>query len=281
MTESDILKALAAKHAGEPFFGGVKNGPTWGARGLVVLDAVALKPSWASPCITGYEIKVSKSDFKADEKWPAYLDLCHRFYFACPTGMIKPSELGDPRIGLVYVSAVGKCYTRVKAAFRNIELPTAMLYYLVIYRTQKDEEGTPIDLRERRMGVIRDFLAGKADARTLGYQLSTALPKRLAAAEYDVERLARTAKEGQDALESVGIHSCWQLRETVRELRGRVNGANPAVVENALRAAEHAREIIGRLCESLKEALPPPSPPPAQEVAAPDPSSTAPVGQGV
>ncbi|WP_208112793.1 MmcB family DNA repair protein [Aureibacillus halotolerans] len=45
--------------------------------------------------ITVYEIKVSRSDFLRDDKWPAYKNQCHRFFFVCPKDLIKPEELPD------------------------------------------------------------------------------------------------------------------------------------------------------------------------------------------
>jgi hypothetical protein len=45
----------------------VKNGPTqWGKH--YRMDAVAIKKSWANPCITCYEVKVDRQDFLRDEK---------------------------------------------------------------------------------------------------------------------------------------------------------------------------------------------------------------------
>ena len=47
------------------------------------LDVAALGKDGA---LVGVEIKVSVSDFAADDKWPEYLGFCNLFYFAVPTG---------------------------------------------------------------------------------------------------------------------------------------------------------------------------------------------------
>lgn len=45
----------------------------------------------------GYEIKVSRSDFRREllepRKRAAAIELCHEFYFAVPQGLLKPAEL--------------------------------------------------------------------------------------------------------------------------------------------------------------------------------------------
>jgi len=43
------------------------------------------------------EIKTSESDFRADQKWPEYLEFCDRFYFAVPREFpqrILPADCG-------------------------------------------------------------------------------------------------------------------------------------------------------------------------------------------
>ena len=50
----------------------------------------------------GYEIKVSRQDFRQDKKWKDYIPYCDEFYFVCPPKIIFPDEL-EPEAGLVYV----------------------------------------------------------------------------------------------------------------------------------------------------------------------------------
>jgi len=43
--------------------------------------------------LTIVEIKVSRSDLLADQKWPDYLDYCDRFFWAVPAGFaLEPFE---------------------------------------------------------------------------------------------------------------------------------------------------------------------------------------------
>lgn len=52
--------------------------------------------------VRGFEIKISRSDFRADQKWSSYLPFFNYFYFATPPGLLKPEELPD-EIGLLEV----------------------------------------------------------------------------------------------------------------------------------------------------------------------------------
>ena len=57
-------------------------------------DVIALD---AAGRFTIVEIKTSLADFRADGKWPEYLDYCDRFFFAVPEGFprdVLPGEHG-------------------------------------------------------------------------------------------------------------------------------------------------------------------------------------------
>jgi hypothetical protein len=53
--------------------------------------------------IRGFEIKVSRADFLADEKWQSYAEFCSSLSMVCPAGLIAPSEIPKP-FGLLYIS---------------------------------------------------------------------------------------------------------------------------------------------------------------------------------
>lgn len=102
VTSYEIKEALSRKHRYEFFMTEVKNGPTGVMAGeLLQFDAVAIYKSFAHPQIRGYEIKISRSDFLRDAKYPRYRPYFHEFYFVVPQGMVKREEL-DEGIGLMY-----------------------------------------------------------------------------------------------------------------------------------------------------------------------------------
>lgn len=102
MKASFIKQVLAKKHSKDFFLCEVKTGPSWYTSGLGIIDAWAMKKSWANEKVTGYEIKVSRSDFVKDEKWTNYLPFCNEFYFICPKDLIKRDEVGGLICGLTY-----------------------------------------------------------------------------------------------------------------------------------------------------------------------------------
>lgn len=170
ITAAQILKKLYLKHTQKPdpralpdaFYSEVRSGPSefylhpffeeirqsGGHRGLLIMDAIAIKQSWAKPCITGYEIKVSRSDFLRDKKWQNYQKYCHEFYFVSPPGVIKIEDLdaaGCGDVGLIYYSPEDDTlFTKRRAMYREIDLRSpevvGMLMYLAMYRADKQTQ---------------------------------------------------------------------------------------------------------------------------------------------
>jgi len=60
--------------------------------------------------IVAVEIKVSLADFRADEKWPEYLEYCDRYYFAVPDGF--PHEVLPVAHGLIVADKFGAAIVR-------------------------------------------------------------------------------------------------------------------------------------------------------------------------
>lgn len=106
-----------------------KNGETWGARDLLKMDAWVLKRSYSPLTTIGYEIKCSRKDFEQDQKWTGYLDLCHEFYFVCPAGLIRTTDLPQ-RVGIIWASK-DRLHTKRKA--QRVEPDTEKLSRLLIY----------------------------------------------------------------------------------------------------------------------------------------------------
>ena len=133
----DIKEALRVKHANDVFLTECKNGPTWFADGLVILDAWAMKKSWKSPKTTGYEIKIDRSDYMNDGKWQKYLPYCNEFYFvASGKDLIRPNELAV-EAGLMYLSSTGKkIITLKKSIYRDVEIPQSLYEYILMHRVR-------------------------------------------------------------------------------------------------------------------------------------------------
>lgn len=130
-----ILQALKNRHWRDVFISECKTGPTWFNSHLRKLDAWVMKRSWTQFGTIGYEIKVSRSDFKQDKKWREYLPYCHQFYFVCPWGLIQPEEI-DKAAGLCWVSKNGqRIYIKKHVLQRDTELPVEILIHIIMSRT--------------------------------------------------------------------------------------------------------------------------------------------------
>ena len=115
MSATQIVELLRRRHAGEFFIEEAKTGSSWGrspGHGER-LDAWALRNTWSPLTTCGYEIKVSRADFRGDAKWQDYLPYCHQFYFVAPAMLIDKREIPEDA-GLLW--AHPNRLTAVKAA---------------------------------------------------------------------------------------------------------------------------------------------------------------------
>ncbi len=134
ISSKTILEALSYKHSEDIFIPECKNGSSFG--GHLRMDAWVLKRSWAHPLAIGYEIKVSRGDYEADEKWRGYMEYCNEFYFVCPSNLIQPDELPDDT-GLFWLSKTGtRLYKKKKAKYRNLTIPEDLYRYILMWRTK-------------------------------------------------------------------------------------------------------------------------------------------------
>ena len=135
MTADIILQALKNRHWEDVFIPECKTGPTWFNHNLRKFDAWVMTRSWVNLRMIGYEIKVSRNDFKQDKKWREYLPYCHQLYFICPWGLIQPEEING-EAGLCWLSKNGKrIYIKKHVLQRDIEIPVELLIHVVMSRT--------------------------------------------------------------------------------------------------------------------------------------------------
>ncbi len=129
-TSKQILEFIEKRHAKDVVVPECKNGETWGVRDLLRLDAWVLCRSYSPLTTIGYEIKVDRHDFEQDQKWTGYLDLCHEFFFVCPAGLIRSTDLPSS-IGLMWVSKAGNLYLKKRPERRTPD--PVKSYRLLIY----------------------------------------------------------------------------------------------------------------------------------------------------
>lgn len=150
---SQIMALLNTKHSKDVIIPECKNGETYGARDLLKLDAWVLRRSYSPLTTIGYEIKCSRKDFEQDQKWTSYLDLCHEFYFVCPAGLIRTTDLPQ-RVGIIWASK-DKLHTKRKAqrVEPDIEKLSRLLIYVVMSRSK-----IVASIEERERGEPKDWL---------------------------------------------------------------------------------------------------------------------------
>lgn len=242
MRADEIKKALGDKYRSDQwlFLTEVKTGSTWfAAEGeLKRIDAVAIKKSWSNPCIIAFEAKASRSDFMNDTKWPRYLPYCHRFYWACPSGLIKPSEVSD-EAGLVWISEGGGIQTKKKALFRNVEIPASMFYHLLISKTKNGRHPFFSDERE----YIQAYCLDKADRERLGALFKGKLVNRVVELQERVRQLENEAKRFEHEKDLLG-----KVTEIFHE-----HGVSTWNVVQALRDRLEQKHLPAHLIADLKQ----------------------------
>lgn len=222
MNAGQIVSALATRHAQDVFVPQCKDGPSWGGQ-LGILDAWAMPRSWSPVRTIGYEVKVSKSDFRQDNKWPKYLACCHELYFVCPKGIIDPQEVAET-CGLIYCSPSGHLLTKKKAPRREIVLPESLMLYLLMCRSKivdstygKFDAGDPAEYWRK---FLADDEADYKTGRACSLKLRQLIEKKIDEVEAENRRLVKDSEKHQDIKDfcekaGIRIHS-WNIEDEVR-----------------------------------------------------------------
>lgn len=224
ITAREILGLLAIRHSGDVFVPECKDGPTQYVRGHSRLDAWTMPRSWAHPACTGYEIKVSRSDFLGDNKWQAYLSLCNLLYFVAPAGVIEKDEVPEG-CGLLCVSKNGRMLrVAKKAPHRDVEIPEDLWRYILMCRaniTAPNMNGGGVP----KAVYWRNWLREKVEKRELGREVSRGLQEtfrtrvtKVEAEQKVIEVQMRPLNDAKEILDSIGITLySWQDRKSLRE----------------------------------------------------------------
>lgn len=176
MTAEQIVKLLETKHASDVFVPECKNGPTWDG-GHSRLDAWAMARSWRHPVMTGYEIKVSRTDFVNDDKWTAYLPLCNHLYFVSPPDVIDVKEVHEG-CGLIHVSKTGtRLYVKRRAPRREIDPPVDLLLYVIMRADGFLSDHHQDNISARTVEHWRTWLKDKDERKRVGFEVSQTLQR--------------------------------------------------------------------------------------------------------
>lgn len=189
----EINKALANRHQEDFFMTEVKNGPSHGTN-MFRMDAVAIKKSWANPCITCYEVKVNRQDFLRDEKWPVYMGYSNRFAFACPEGLIQKEELPN-EVGLLWYKGDGKPFKIVRQPiYRPVVIPNDFYMYIIMSKLDSDR----YPFFTYKQAFFKEWFEGKKADKDFGYDVSQKLSERSHELDREISKLKREKEYSED-----------------------------------------------------------------------------------
>jgi len=250
------MLALSQRHADDVFVPECKNGPTQSGSHRR-FDAWVLRKTWSPVTTIGYEVKVSRSDWRRDEKLSDYMGLCHLLYVVAPKGVVSMEELPEG-VGLLEpAGASGRLVTRRKAPRREIELPSMLMVYVLMCRVQITRERSTgySDPREWRAEALKRWVEGKEERQKLHYAVSNKIREAFEAQERRQRELAerlRALEHIERRMVELGFDPTQSVREwDVTSAAERLAGSIDRMLVPNLKQAEHslirARESIERM----------------------------------
>lgn len=257
ITSTKIKMALAEYHPKDFFISECKTDSTYfsGPQGLLIFDGLAVTRSYTSPCVTGYEIKISRSDFQRDNKYHLYLQYCNEFYFVVPAGLLKKDEIPDDMGLIYYYPETGKLTKKKRALYRQIEEPVGVYKYIIYSRLGQDR----VPFYEERAEYAKDYLADRVDKKYIGWKLGSKMAKELEDAYHRLDVLENTEDKLKmlDSLMKVmqknGIH-CWRHEQYAEKLDAALQSkANPDELKSLKQDLERALSIVSRIEKGDKD----------------------------
>lgn len=258
MVKADQIKqALAKKHTDDFFMTEVT---LYSESKNYRMDAMAMAKSWTNPCLYGYEIKVSRSDFISDKKWPNYLGSCNTFAFVCPKGLITKDEL-DEGVGLYwYYPESGKIIAQRQPKYRHIDIPAKMYQYIIMSKLNSDRHPFYSSSRE----YFEAWIADKAERNSLANHVSGKLQTEmieLRTGAKSMERIRERYESDHKLLQQViavlrekglSINSwsdSWQ-DELRQALAGGLNPNASRILKRLTDNAEELKRVLGEVIET-------------------------------
>ena len=257
VTSTDIKIALSKLHSTKStyFLTECKTCSTYfpDPQGLLKFDGLAITKSYTKPNIIGYEIKISRNDFKQDNKWHLYLQYCNEFYFVVPTGLVTKDELPD-NVGLIYYNADTEALRTVKKAqYRLIDKPVGVYEYIIFSRLEEDR----LPFYNDRKEYCKDYLEDKINRKYIGDRLGTKMAMDLQQAHkrlYEVEHSESELelwKAVKRVLQDKDILGYWKSDKemVVNKLKDALSGAFPNELSTVINGLEYYLKTLKRLQE--------------------------------
>lgn len=250
MKAEEIIALLKAKHSEDVFVPECKSGPSAGHEHLR-LDAWVMAKSWTRPMTWGYEVKVTRADFLADQKMGEYMRYCSQFYVVCPKGVADVTEIPNGA-GLIYVVGTGtgaRLMTALKAQIRRVEIPENLFRYILMCRAHigKGEE------QPDKTRYWLEFLERKEKQNQVGHKVRKAIREEYLRAIDEASDL-RSKYAQYDSVREVLVQLGWKEPDkewvSARALQNRLDGND---TNELLTMLGHTRRQIDFLEAKLKE----------------------------
>ena len=241
-----VIDRLALRHSRDVFIAECNMGSAHA--GCRRLDAWVMPKSWSPFTTIGYEVKEARGDFLRDEKWRAYLDVCHQLYFACPAKLIQPEEL-PADVGLLWTLGDERLVVKRKAVSHQPEPAklAKLMAYALMSRSRIVADMHQANATDR-LACWRDFVLERDGGRMIGHissrKVATALRDARVAQRAAEERVAQYRKL-EARLTELGADISHPVREWDLD---RVLG-NPLATADALRRIQARIKDVLRECE--------------------------------
>jgi hypothetical protein len=264
ITADQISHLLARKHEQDIFVPECKNGETYGARDLLMLDAWVLRRTYSPLTTIGYEIKVSRADFEQDQKWTRYLPLCHEFYFVCPAGLIRAVDLPS-QVGLIWVSQTGNLHIKRRAEYctPDTEKLRGLLIYVLMSRSiiardmYEANRGLPPP-EEDRVEDMHKYLAEVEEKKMLAHMVRGHIRReheRLNELERGILQREESVKRFARSLGKLGI--TWNTQDGSwshsYEVDNKIQVLKKTITWEMLSNMEHAAEMLAKVAKQIRE----------------------------
>lgn len=257
MTSQHIIASLRKKHADDVFVDECKNGSSY--NGHSRLDAWVMNKSWSNLRFTGYEVKVSRRDFKQDDKWQEYLKLCNELYFVCPPRMLTADEIpGDA--GLKYCHPSGHITVAKKAGWRECQPPMELFCYILMCRVKIVEStfGKVPTTSEDRIEKYRRFFKEKEEKREIGELVAYHVSRQwedLKRENKNLKSRLEFVETGERILAEMGIRRSYyeigSFGTSIRKQAEKFLQSVPETFAQELRTAKNAIELaLGQIDEN-------------------------------
>lgn len=206
-TALEIKDALARKHKDDVFFTEVPTGFT----GDVImdgkrLDAWSLEPSFYNPVSTGYEVKVSRTDFTNDHKFPSYAGVCNELYLVAPEGVVRSLDELPDFVGMYEARRHRdgiRLFTIRKATFREVVIPSDFYRALIVNRYREHT----LSPNRLNADTAQDWLDGKRAFFTIGSSVAYQLSKIKHDCKEEIEKVKKADAIEEFISEEFGLVS--------------------------------------------------------------------------